>query len=107
MRPNRKTASLLLGILLSSLSLLGAHPDYKAKWIWYPERFLDAVHSSRWFHRSFELKRLPVRAALICRADDAHTVSLNPPQRLDLLPLAKLATCRSKGVDRQPIYILT
>ncbi len=77
MRPNRKTASLLLGILLSSLSLLGAHPDYKAKWIWYPERFLDAVHSSRWFHRSFELKRLPVRAALICRADDAHTVSLN------------------------------
>jgi len=77
MKRGRITTFLLLGTILTSLALSGAHPDYKAKWIWYPERFLDAAKSSRWFNRDLDLARLPVSAEMIVRADDSNSVSVN------------------------------
>lgn len=49
----------------------------RAKWIWYPENFLQKRNVTKVFRKSFTLKELPISAKFVCSGDDKAKIFIN------------------------------
>ena len=49
----------------------------RAKWIWYPENFLQKRNVTKVFRKSFTLKELPLSAKFVCSGDDKAKIFIN------------------------------
>jgi hypothetical protein len=51
--------------------------NYNAKWIWYPEKFINATRQTRYFQKTFKLDNLADNARIWVRADDKFSLQVN------------------------------
>ena len=52
----------------------------RAKWIWYPENFLQKRNVTKVFRKSFTLKEFPQSANFVCSGDDKAKIFINGKQ---------------------------